>query len=116
MQNQVPEKVLEEKIKKIVDSTLNLKKEEIYREMLIRLGIEERRTAVLERLTRVEEEIKKQHEIIEKLIHQFDKRFDQVDKRFEQVDKRFNLLTWFMGIGFTITISIILAVLSFLLR
>ena len=102
MQNQVPEKVLEEKIKKIVDSTLNLKKEEIYREMLIRLGIEERKTTVLERLTRVEEEIKKQHEIIEKLIHQF--------------DKRSNMLTWFMGIGFTITISIILTVLSFLLR
>jgi len=109
MQNQVPEKVLEEKIRKIVDSTLNLKKEEIYREMLIRLSIEERKTTVLERLTRVEEEIKKQHEIIEKLIHQFDKRFDQVDKKF-------NLLTWFIGIGFTISISIILTALSFLLR
>lgn len=133
----ISEKLLEEKIEKIVENKLKTKFGEIYREMLARFDIEEKILMISERLVKVEEAIKYQGELIEKLIHQFDKRFgqidrrfeqvdrrfeqidkrfEQVDKRFDQIDKRFNMLTWFMGIGFTLTISIIATILSVMLK
>jgi len=120
----------------------NKKKEDIYKELLDRLNYEDRRLNLIERVIRIEEELRNQRELIEKLLHQMDKRFDQIqremDKRFDQiqremdkrfellqkqmddnykhVDKRFNLLTWVMGIGFTIMISLIVTVLNFVLK
>jgi hypothetical protein len=41
---------------------------------------------------------------------------DDMESRFEQVGKRFNILTWAMGIGFTLTISVLVVVLNFILK
>ena len=105
---------------KKVQQVLERKKEELYREFYIRMGIEERRTELLERMVRIEEEIKSHRMLTESLVHQMDKRFEQVDKRFEemfhQVDKRFNLLTWVMGGGFTVIISILVILLNYILK
>ncbi len=106
---------------------LDQKEEKIFNKVLEKLNLEERRVNLQERAVRVEEELKGQRVLIEKLLHQFDKRFEQVDKRFEQmhddmesrfqqVDKRFSILTWAMGAGFTLTISILVVVLNFVLK
>ena len=60
-------------------------------------------------MIRIEEELKSHRELIEKLIH-------QIDKRFEQVDKRFNLLTWTMGIGFTIITSLLIIIMKYIIK
>jgi cytoskeletal protein RodZ len=56
----------------------------------------------------------------EELLHYSDKRFDDINKRFEDVNKRFedmnrslNLLTWMVGIGFTV-ITVLIAVFRFI--
>ena len=58
--------------------------------------------------------------LLEKLLHQFDKRSEQMhgdmESRFQQVDKHFGIFTWAMGIGFTLTISILVVVLNFVLK
>ena len=99
---------------------LNSKKEDIYKELLNRLNYEDRRLNLIERIVRIEDELKNQRELIEKVLHQMDKRFEllqrEMDKRFEHVDKRFNLLTWVMGIGFTIITSLVVTVLNFVLK
>jgi len=130
-----------DEFEKKFQQVLERKKEELYREFYYRMGIEERRTELLERMVRIEEEIKSHRMLTEALIHQMDKRFEQVDKRFEQVDKRFeqmdkrfeqvdkrfeemlhhvdrrfNLLTWIMGGGFTVIISILITLLNYVLR
>ncbi len=38
----------------------------------------------------------------ESLIREMNARFEAVDKRFEAVNKRLNLITWVIGIGFTL--------------
>jgi len=117
---------LEDFEKKILE-ILKQKEDGIYQRIIEKLNLEERRVKVEERMLRVEEELKGQRLLMEKLLHQFDKRFEQVDKRFdmmheemvgrfEQVDKRFNILTWAMGIGFTLIISILVVVLNFVLK
>jgi len=102
---------------------LKQKEESIYQRILERLNLEGRRMELQERAVRIEEELKGQRVLMEKLLYQFDrrfeqvdKRFEQIDKRFEQVDKRFNLLTWAMGTGFTLIISILVVVLNFVLK
>lgn len=122
------------KFEKKMLEIMEQKEENIYRRLIEKLNLEERRVDLQERAVRVEEELKGQRVLIEKLLHQFDKRFEQVDKRFEQVDKRFeqmhddmesrfqqvdkrfSILTWAMGIGFTLTISILVVVLNFVLK
>lgn len=107
MQNIGPEE-LERKIQQVLEQ----KKEELYREFRDRMGlvgIEERNTELLERMVRIEEEIKSHRVITENLIH-------QVDRRFEQVDKRFALITWVMGGGFTLIVSILVTVLNAVLK
>jgi hypothetical protein len=128
MQNIGPEE-LEEKIQQVLER----KKEELYREFRDRMGlavIEDRNTGLLERMVRIEEEIKSHRIVTENLIHQMDRRFhqvdkrfeqvdrrfDQVDKRFEQVDRRFSLITWVMGEGFTLIISILVTMLNAVLK
>ena len=56
----------------------------------------------------------------EELLHYSDKRFEDINKRFEDVNKRFedmnrslNLLTWMVGIGFTV-ITVLIAVFRFI--
>ena len=88
---------------------LNKKKEEIYKEIIERLNFEDRKLNLIERVIRIEEELKSHRELIEKLIH-------QIDKRFEQVDKRFNLLTWIMGIGFTIITSLLIIIMNYIIK
>jgi len=109
-----------DEFEKKFQQVLERKKEELYREFYYRMGIEERRTELLERMVRIEEEIKSHRMLTEALIHQMDKRFEQVDKRFEEmlhhVDRRFNLLTWIMGGGFTVIISILITLLNYVLR
>ncbi len=65
-------------------------------------------------------QIDKRFEEVDKRFEQVDKRFEQLihqmDKRFEQVDKRFNLLTWIMGVGFTVIISILITLLNYVLK
>jgi len=73
------------------------------------MDIEERRTELLERMVRIEEENKSHRMLTETLIH-------QMDRRFEQVDKKFNLLTWVIGGGFTVIISILITLLNYALR
>ncbi len=104
------------KFEKKMLEILEQKEESIYRRLIEKLNLEERRVNLQERAVRVEEGLKGQSVLIEKLLHQFDKRFEQVDKHFEQVDKRFGILTWAMGIGFTLTISILVVVLNFVLK
>ena len=107
MQNIGPEE-LERKIQQVLEQ----KKEELYREFRDRMGlavIEDRNTELLERMVRIEEEIKSHRIITENLIH-------QVDRRFDQVDKRFSLITWVMGGGFTLIISILVTVLNAVLK
>ena len=122
------------KFEKKMLEIMEQKEENIYRRLIEKLNLEERRADLQERAVRVEEELKGQRVLIEKLLHQFDRRFEQVDKRFEQVDKRFeqmhddmesrfhqvdkrfSILTWAMGIGFTLTISILVVVLNFVLK
>ncbi len=62
------------------------------------------------------EQVDKRFDIMHK---EMDKRFelvhDDMKNRFQQVDKRFSILTWAMGIGFTLTISILVVVLNFVL-
>jgi len=115
MQNITPDE-----FEKKVQQVLERKKEELYREFYIRMGIEERRTELLERMVRIEEEIKSHRMLTEALLHQMDRRFEQVDKRFEDIihhmDKRFNLLTWVIGGGFTVIISILITLLNYSLR
>jgi hypothetical protein len=83
---------LEEFEKKMIE-TLKQKEENIYRRILEKLNMEERRANLQERAVRIEEELKGQRVLIEKLLHQFDKRFEQMHKdmesRYQQVDKRF---------------------------
>jgi len=66
------------------------------------------------------EQVDKRFEEVDKRFEQVDKRFEQLihqmDKRFEQVDKRFNLLTWIMGVGFTVIISILITLLNYVLK
>jgi DNA anti-recombination protein RmuC len=53
----------------------------------------------------------------EDLIHYSDKRFEELmhysDKRFEDMNKKFNLLTWMIGIGFTV-VSVLIVIFRFL--
>lgn len=109
-----------EEFEKKIQQVLERKKDELYREFCERMGIEERRTELLERIARIEEEIKSHRMVTENLIHQMDRRFDQLihqmDKRFEQVDKRFTLITWVMGGGFTLIISILVILLNYVIR
>ena len=63
----------------------------------------------------------------EELLHYSDKRFEDINKRFEDINKRFedvnkrfedmnrslNLLTWMVGIGFTV-ITVLIAVFRFI--
>jgi hypothetical protein len=74
-----------------------------------------------ERVIRVEEELKSQREIMMRGFDQVDKRFAQVDKRFdeqretmkfgfEQINKRFAQLMWMIGIGATVVISVVVAI------
>jgi len=95
--------------KKKMLEILEQKEEKIYNKILEKLNLEERRVNLQERAVRIEEELKGQRVLIEKLLHQF-------DKRFEQVDKHFSIFTWAMGIGFTLTISILVVVLNFVLK
>jgi len=104
MQNISPDE-FEKKVQQVLDR----KKDELYREFCNRMGIEEKRTELLERMVRIEEEIKSHRMLTETLIH-------QMDRRFEQVDKRFNLLTWVIGGGFTVIISILITLLNYALR
>ena len=107
MQNIGPEE-LERKIQQVLER----KKEELYREFRDRMGlavIEDRNTGLLERMVRIEEEIKSHRILTENLIH-------QMDRRFEQVDKRFALITWVVGGGFTLVISILVTVLNAVLK
>ena len=128
------ENISPEEFEKKVQQVLEHKKDELYREFCERMGIEERRTELLERIVRIEEEIKSHRIVTENLIHQMDKRFEQVDKRFEQIDnrfdqfihqmdkrfeqvgKRFTLITWIMGGGFTLIVSILVILLNYVLR
>jgi hypothetical protein len=55
-----------------------------------------------ERAVRLEEELKGQRSLIREHLHQF--------------DKRFNVLTWVLEAGFTLTISILVVVLNFVLK
>lgn len=47
---------------------------------------------------------------MDKRFESMDKRFDDtlhhMDKRFESMDRRFNQLTWMIGIGFTVVVTI----------
>jgi cytoskeletal protein RodZ len=36
----------------------------------------------------------------------FDDTIHHMDRRFESMDKRFNLLTWMIGLGFTVVVTI----------
>jgi hypothetical protein len=49
----------------------------------------------------------------EELIHYSDKRFDDMNKRFEDMNKKFNLLTWLIGIGFTV-VTVLITVFRFI--
>ena len=105
--------------KKMLEA-LDQKEDKIYNRILEKLNLEERRMNLQERAVRVEEELKGQRVLIEKLLHQFDKRFEQMHvdmgSRFEQVDKHFSIFTWAMGIGLTLTISILVVILNFVLK
>ena len=46
----------------------------------------------------------------------FGQMHDDMESRFEQVNKHFSIFTWAMGIGFTLTISILVVVLNFVLK
>jgi hypothetical protein len=56
----------------------------------------------------------------EELIHYSDKRFedmnkrfDDMNKRFEDMNKKFNLLTWLIGVGFTV-LTVLITVFRFI--
>jgi hypothetical protein len=56
----------------------------------------------------------------EELIHYSDKRFedmnkrfDDMNKRFEDMNKKFNLLTWLIGVGFTV-VTVLITVFRFI--
>ena len=49
----------------------------------------------------------------EELIHYSDKRFDDMNKRFEDMNKNFNLLTWLIGVGFTV-LTVLITVFRFI--
>ena len=50
---------------------------------------------------------------LEELIHYSDKRFDDMNKRFEDMNKNFNLLTWLIGVGFTV-LTVLITVFRFI--
>ena len=35
-----------------------------------------------------------------------DRRFEHVNRRFEDMDKRFTLLTWMIGLGFSVVVAL----------
>jgi len=88
---------------------LDQKDEKIYNKVIEKHNLKERKANLQERAVRIEEELRGQRGLIEKLLHQF-------DKLFEQVDKHFSIFTLAMGIGFTLTISILVVVLNFALK
>jgi hypothetical protein len=55
-------------------------------------------------------ELRAMHQRFDDTLHYMDKRFDDtlhhMDRRFESMDKRFNLLTWMIGLGFTVVVTI----------
>jgi hypothetical protein len=55
-------------------------------------------------------ELRAMHQRFDDTLHYMNKRFDDtihhMDRRFESMDKRFNLLTWMIGLGFTVVVTI----------
>jgi hypothetical protein len=55
-------------------------------------------------------ELRAMHQRFDDTLHYMDKRFDDtlhhMDRRFESMDKRFTLLTWMIGLGFTVVVTI----------
>jgi gas vesicle protein len=49
----------------------------------------------------------------EELIHYSDKRFEDMNKRFDDMNKKFNLLTWLIGVGFTV-LTVLITVFRFI--
>jgi hypothetical protein len=72
------------------------------------------------RFEQVDKRFEQMHDDMGSRFEQVDKRFEQMyggmESRFQQVDKHFNIFTWAMGIGFTLTISILVVVLNFVFK
>ena len=111
--------VRKEDSKKIEENILEMKSDIRILAETMKQGfesIDKRFESVDKRFESVDKRFESIDKRFEDLIHHMDKRFEQVDKRFEQVDKRFNLLTWSMGIGFTVITSFLVVILNFVLK